>query len=141
MCADPWLSGAVGPGWSAVRSLGPAVLQTGDAVEYRSAGGVVEAVGDEVAKALELELLVWLRTSQAGLDVGGDGAFAVRIQAGLEVTPARVRLRLCEEAVEQAHFCSHAIGHADPGDGGLDLDSTSVMVPSASLLQPVHSMT
>jgi hypothetical protein len=118
---------------------------------------VVEAVGDEVAKALELELLVWLRSGQAGLDVGGDHLLAVRIQAGLEVLAARVRLRLGEQAVVQAHFSSHAIGHAHPGDGGLDLDAVGAGRAAlgvrhqggqhgddaavGSFSQPVHSMT
>ena len=42
----------------------PAVLQRGDAVEHRRGGGMVFAVGDEVAVALELELVVGVGAGQ-----------------------------------------------------------------------------
>ena len=74
-----------------------------------------------------------------------------------EVLPPASGWASAEQAVVHAHFGVHAVGHAHPGDGGFDLDavgagvpllvsgttvaSTSVMLPLASLVQPVHSMT
>ena len=49
---------------AAPRSFDPALLQPGDAVEHRPAGSVVDAVGNEVAVAFELELVIRLRMGQ-----------------------------------------------------------------------------
>jgi hypothetical protein len=40
-----------------------------------------------------------------------------------EVFAARVGVRVAEQAVVQAHFGLHAVGHADPGDGGFGFDA------------------
>src|SRR5262245_61219678 len=51
-------------------SLRPRVLQARDAIEHRLGAGVVDAVGHEVAVALELEALVGAGTAQRRLDPG-----------------------------------------------------------------------
>ena len=52
------------PAHLAARSFDPALLQTRNPVEYRPARNVVDAVGDEVAVAFELQLVVRLRMRQ-----------------------------------------------------------------------------
>jgi hypothetical protein len=107
--------------------------------------------------ALELEALLGHRIRQARFQVGRDGFQRVRIQQGLEVLAAGVRLRIGEQAVVQAHFGFQRGGGADPGDVALDLVVVrarrarfrilevvhvhGVTLPSASLSKPVHSTT
>ncbi len=103
------------------RLLAPAVLQAGDPVEHRLARRMVPAVRHEIPEPLELELVVRLRTGQRGLDVGGHHLQAVRVEQCQEVLAAGIGLGVGEQAVVQAHFGGHAVGHAHPGDGGLHL--------------------
>lgn len=77
-------------------NLPPRIAQRHRTVEYRLAGLHVDAVGDEVAVAFELEALFGLRVAQSGFDIGADDLFRVGIQCGFVVLAAAVRMRIGE---------------------------------------------
>src|SRR5436190_11137619 len=81
-----------------MRLFRPAVLQPRDLVEHRLCCRVIVAICHEVAMPLELKLVVGRSGLQRRLDIGRDDLLAVRIQAGLEVLAAGVRLLVAGEA-------------------------------------------
>src|SRR5215510_13912072 len=65
---------------TAAVSLRPRVLQARDAVEHRADARVIDAIGDEVAVALELEALVALAFGQRRLEPGLHLGQAARVE-------------------------------------------------------------
>src|SRR4249919_3407299 len=61
----------------------PGVAQGDAAVEHRLAGGMVVAVGDEVADALELERLLRRGLRGSRFDVAGDDAARIGVHVVL----------------------------------------------------------
>src|SRR6185436_14408412 len=105
----------------------PRVFQARDAVEHGCRTRVVDAIGDEVAVALELPALVTLTPGQRRLEPGAHLAEAVGVEGLPEVAVAGIGLWLAEQSIEQSHGGADrtAFGRrvgADPADRALDLD-------------------
>ena len=98
-------------------------LAKAPADRYASASEMLDAVGDEVAVALELELVVGLGRRRRRFDARLQDRLRRRIQQRQEVLAARVGVGIGEQAVVEAHLGLHAIGHAHPGDGGFGFDA------------------
>src|SRR5690606_21752191 len=122
--AGPSWLGAPRPWRGAAWALpGPGIAQRDRAVEHRRAGGVVAAVGDEVAGALELEGC-FRRGGRGGrLDIAGDelARFRVQVVAVGFAFGFIVRVLDREKAIVQADLGRHRMGGTDPVDGALDL--------------------
>src|SRR5450830_242001 len=94
---------------------------------------------------------------QCRFQIGGDDFLRIWIQGQLEVLAAGIRMRVGEQTVVQAYFSFERMVGADPVQVALDLvvgaagcaalavfevvQCTAMMLPSASLSQPVHSTT
>ena len=83
---------------------------------------MVEAIGNEVAVALELEALVAVGTAQRRFEPGLHHALAGRVETALVVAPTGVGLLGGEEPVVQAYLGGKGIGRGHPGDHAFDLD-------------------
>ena len=70
---------------------------------------------------LKLELLIRHRMPHTLLQVNRNHFLRIRIQRPLEILPARIRVRVGEQAVVQTHFRFQHTRGADPVDGALDL--------------------
>ena len=99
------------------------ILQPHRQIKHRFPHHRIHPVSDEVAVALELELVVGLCAYQRWLDDGLDGFQAVGVEASQEVFAAGVWVFVGEQAVIEADFSAQAVCNGHPGDDAFDLDA------------------
>src|SRR6266571_609705 len=80
------------------------VAQRHRAVELRLSRLGVHAIGDEIAVALELKVLLGPRFLERGLELRADHLLRIRIQVLQKIPVARARMRHFEEAVVEPHL-------------------------------------
>lgn len=83
----------------AVRLLSPTILQRHHPIKHRLTRRRIHPIRNEVPMPFELESIIRQRFCHPMFKVGSNHFLRIRIQTFLEILPARIRIRIGEEAV------------------------------------------